>query len=123
MGESGGLVGDSWISISLGPVRGNGDGGIYSTAADLSALWDALHDGRVVAAETLAEMVRPRSDWPEESRRYGLGFHLDRPGTASSSRGTTPACPSAACTALQRADVDRRLELDGRRLADRPAPR
>ena len=21
-------------------------------------------------------MVRPRSDWPEESRRYGLGFHL-----------------------------------------------
>ena len=21
-------------------------------------------------------MVRPRSDWPEEERRYGLGFHL-----------------------------------------------
>jgi hypothetical protein len=21
-------------------------------------------------------MVRPRSDWPEESKRYGLGFHL-----------------------------------------------
>jgi hypothetical protein len=21
-------------------------------------------------------MVRPRSDWPEEARRYGLGFHL-----------------------------------------------
>ncbi len=62
------------------PVRGNGDGGIYSTAADLSALWDALHAGRVVAPETLAEMVRPRSDWPEESRRYGLGFHLEPTG-------------------------------------------
>ena len=25
-------------------------------------------------------MVRPRSDWPEESRRYGLGFHLHATG-------------------------------------------
>ena len=58
------------------PVRGNGDGGIYSTAADLSALWDALFAGRIVSPERLADMVRPRSDWPEESRRYGLGFHL-----------------------------------------------
>ena len=37
-------------------------------------------DGRAAAviaiADTVAEMVRPRSDWPEESRRYGLGFHL-----------------------------------------------
>ena len=58
------------------PVRGNGDGGIYSTAADLSSFWDALFAGRIVSPELLAEMVRPRSDWPEESRRYGLGFHL-----------------------------------------------
>jgi CubicO group peptidase (beta-lactamase class C family) len=58
------------------PVRGNGDGGVYSTAADLSAFWDALFAGRIVPPERVAEMVRPRSDWPEESRRYGLGFHL-----------------------------------------------
>lgn len=58
------------------PVLGNGDGGIYSTAADLSAFWDSLFDGRIVSPERVAEMVRPRSDWPEESRRYGLGFHL-----------------------------------------------
>jgi CubicO group peptidase (beta-lactamase class C family) len=62
------------------PVRGNGDGGSYSTAADISALWDALFAGRIVSPERLAEMVRPRSDWPEESRRYGLGFHLDATG-------------------------------------------
>ena len=62
------------------PVRGNGDGGIYATAADLSALWDALFAGRIVSRELLAEMVRPRSDWPEESRRYGLGFHLHATG-------------------------------------------
>ncbi|GAB7005203.1 serine hydrolase domain-containing protein [Nocardioides sp. AN3] len=58
------------------PVLGSGDGGIYSTAADLSAFWDALFAGRIVSLERLAEMVRPRSDWPEENRRYGLGFHL-----------------------------------------------
>jgi len=27
-------------------------------------------------------MVRPHSDWPEESKRYGLGFHLDATGDA-----------------------------------------
>ena len=62
------------------PVRGNGDGGIYSTAADLSAFWEALFGGRIVSPEGLTEMVRPRSDWPEESRRYGLGFHLRATG-------------------------------------------
>ncbi|GAB3780454.1 serine hydrolase domain-containing protein [Nocardioides ungokensis] len=62
------------------PVRGNGDGGIYSTAADFSAFWEALFGGRIVSPEGLAEMVRPRSDWPEESRRYGLGFHLRATG-------------------------------------------
>ncbi len=44
--------------------------------ADLSIFWDSLLAGRVVSARTLAEMLRPRSDWPEEQRRYGLGFHL-----------------------------------------------
>ena len=58
------------------PVRGNGDGGIYSTAADISALWAAFFAGRIVSRDWVAEMVRPRSDVPSESRRYGLGFWL-----------------------------------------------
>lgn len=62
------------------PVHGSGDGGVYSTAADLSALWTALFAGRIVSVDTAAEMVRPRSDWPEEDRRYGLGIHLDATG-------------------------------------------
>jgi CubicO group peptidase (beta-lactamase class C family) len=62
------------------PVRGTGDGGVYSTAADLSAFWDALLAGRIVSPGRLADMVRPHSDWPEESRRYGLGFHLHATG-------------------------------------------
>ena len=62
------------------PVRGNGDGGIYSTAADLLAFWDALFGGRIVAPEWMAKMTRARSEVPEESKRYGLGFWLAETG-------------------------------------------
>lgn len=64
------------------PVLGSGDGGIYSTVADLSAFWDSLFAGRIVLPATVAEMVRPHSGWPGEGRRYGLGFHLDATGDA-----------------------------------------
>jgi CubicO group peptidase (beta-lactamase class C family) len=58
------------------PVRGSGDGGIYSTAADISALWRAFVAGRIVSTEWVAQMVRPRSVVPRQSMRYGLGFWL-----------------------------------------------
>ena len=58
------------------PVRGSGDGGIYSTAADMSSFWRAYFAGRIVSTDWVSEMVRPRSDAPEHSRRYGLGFWL-----------------------------------------------
>ena len=47
------------------PVRGSGDGGIYSTAVDIARLWRAFFAGRIVSAEWVAEMLRPRSlvDW------------------------------------------------------------
>ena len=62
------------------PVLGVGDGGLYSTAADLRAFWTALFAGRIVPPARVAQLVEPRSDWPEEQRRYGLGFHLDETG-------------------------------------------
>ena len=58
------------------PVRGSGDGGIYSTAADISSFWQALFAGRIVSEDWVAEMVRPRSDAPAHSKRYGLGLWL-----------------------------------------------
>jgi CubicO group peptidase (beta-lactamase class C family) len=58
------------------PVRGSGDGGIYSTAADIRSLWTAFFDGRIVSHDWVAEMVRPRSDVSSQSRRYGLGLWL-----------------------------------------------
>jgi CubicO group peptidase (beta-lactamase class C family) len=60
------------------PVRGSGDGGIYCTMADVSSFWRALFAGQIVSANWVAEMVRARSDVPGTSRRYGLGFWLDR---------------------------------------------
>jgi CubicO group peptidase (beta-lactamase class C family) len=56
------------------PVRGSGDGGCYSTAADIAAFWRALFDGRIVPPHRVAEMARPRSRDPRSSRRYGLGL-------------------------------------------------
>jgi CubicO group peptidase (beta-lactamase class C family) len=58
------------------PVRGTGDGGIYTTAADIRSLWVAFFAGRIVSEDWVREMVRPRSDAPSESKRYGLGFWL-----------------------------------------------
>jgi len=43
------------------PVLGSGDGGIYTTAADIHAFWNALMAGRIVSPETVTEMTHPRS--------------------------------------------------------------
>ena len=64
------------------PVRGSGDGGIFTTAADISALWSALYAGRIVPRQRVAELTHPHSDVPEESARYGLGFWLRPAGSA-----------------------------------------
>ncbi len=62
------------------PVRGNGDGGIYSTVGDLSRLWAALVDGLIVAPDTVALMTRSHSDETDEDMRYGLGMYLHETG-------------------------------------------
>jgi CubicO group peptidase (beta-lactamase class C family) len=59
------------------PVRGSGDGGIYSTAADIALLWRAFFADRIVSVDWVAEMVRPRSLNATDTRAYGLGFWLD----------------------------------------------
>lgn len=58
------------------PVRGSGDGGVYTTVGDVHRLWDAFFAGRIVPTSWVAEMVQPRSDAPELRQRYGLGFWL-----------------------------------------------
>jgi CubicO group peptidase (beta-lactamase class C family) len=59
------------------PVRGSGDGGIYSTVADIASFWNAFFAGRIVSTDRVADLVRPRSE------RYGLGFWLPSNGAVA----------------------------------------
>jgi CubicO group peptidase (beta-lactamase class C family) len=68
------------------PVRGVGDGGIYTTVADMRSFWLAFTAGRIVSQEWVAEMTRSRSVIPRHSggtRGYGLGFWLRSEGDAA----------------------------------------
>jgi CubicO group peptidase (beta-lactamase class C family) len=64
------------------PVRGNGDGGIWSTADDLHRFWLALDAGRIIGPDLVSVMTAPRHDVPEEGMRYGLGLWLHPTGPA-----------------------------------------
>ena len=57
------------------PIRGSGDGGIYTTAADIRALWRSFFGARIVSKRWVHEMTRAHSD-ANERWRYGLGFWL-----------------------------------------------
>ena len=72
------IDGGSRTNVFHLPVRGNGDGGIYSTVADISGSGSPCSPARSCPTDWVAEMVRPRSDVPSESMRYGLGFWLHR---------------------------------------------
>jgi CubicO group peptidase (beta-lactamase class C family) len=69
-----GYLADGRTNVLHLPVRGSGDGGIYTTAADVAALWESFVGGRIVPARWVEEMLRPRSE------RYGLGFWIHPSG-------------------------------------------
>jgi CubicO group peptidase (beta-lactamase class C family) len=71
------MDGTSRTNVFHLPVRGSGDGGVYTTVDDVRRFWTGLFSGKIVSPDALAMMVSPRSDVPEESKRYGLGFWLD----------------------------------------------
>ena len=58
------------------PVRGAGDGGVYSTVADMERFWTALFAGEILAPDAVESLVSPRCDVPAENLRYGRGFWL-----------------------------------------------
>ncbi|HUF97746.1 MAG TPA: serine hydrolase domain-containing protein [Ilumatobacter sp.] len=62
------------------PVRGLGDGGVYSTADDISRFWDALISGRIVSPHMVARALQPQPT--TEKYSYGFGFWLRDGGTA-----------------------------------------
>jgi CubicO group peptidase (beta-lactamase class C family) len=89
------------------PVRGNGDGGAFTTAADVHALWAAIDAGRIVEERWIAEMQRDRADEPPGSVGYGLGFWLPAGGAqlegmdaGCSFRSVRRASPAVTYTVL-----------------------
>lgn len=77
-----GYLADGRSNVLHLPVRGSGDGGAYSTAADMRAFWGALFGERLLPRSRVADLLRPRSDVPAEGMRYGLGFWLHATGPA-----------------------------------------
>ena len=84
------------------PVVGSGDGGIYSTAADLSSLWDALLAGRVVAPETSRRCCGRAATGRRSPGGTASASTWPPPATPPGSRGTTRACRSSAGTTRRR---------------------
>lgn len=62
------------------PVLGSGDGGIYSTVADVSAVWRAFVDGRIVPPDRVGQMLTPRRGQVDSALDYGLGVWLHGDG-------------------------------------------
>lgn len=61
------------------PVVGCGDGGVYTTVADLRALWRAVFAGAIVSHATLEGMTC-RHSTVSDRYAYGLGFWLPAGG-------------------------------------------
>lgn len=56
------------------PVRGSGDGGAFSTVADLALFWTALFAGKIVSDSTRESMTSALNHVPSEQMRYGRGY-------------------------------------------------
>jgi CubicO group peptidase (beta-lactamase class C family) len=71
------------------PVRGSGDAGAWSSAADLRRFWTALFGQRLLPRHRVDDLVRPRSREPVTGLRYGLGFwrHPTGPQVVLQGRG------------------------------------
>ncbi len=72
-----GYLDDGRTNVFSLPVRGNGDGGAYTTVADMRRFWTALFTSSLVPAEVVEQMTRPHAGGPPDNERhYGLGFWL-----------------------------------------------
>jgi CubicO group peptidase (beta-lactamase class C family) len=59
------------------PVVASGDGGAYTTVADVHRFWSALTGGAVIPAELYDSMREPVSPDADDGRGYGRGLWLD----------------------------------------------
>jgi CubicO group peptidase (beta-lactamase class C family) len=75
-----GYLPDGRTNVFSLPVRGNGDGGIYTTVADVRRFWVALLGGRLLEPAWVERMTSPHAAGPPAHRMsYGYGYWLDGP--------------------------------------------
>ncbi len=105
------------------PALGNGDGGSTPPSPISPRSGTRSSPGGSSRLSGSPRMVRPHSDWPAESRRYGLEFHVHATGDAVWLEGDD-AGVSFASLHEPSSSTTRRLQLVGRCLADdQAAPR
>jgi hypothetical protein len=56
------------------PLRGGGDGGMYTTTDDLRAFWDSLFSHRILSADLTAAYLETHSTFDAASG-YGCGIY------------------------------------------------
>lgn len=60
------------------PIVGHGDGGVYTTAADMGRFWRALFEKRYFSESMLNEMLTPQTKVSQDgSTQYGLGIWIN----------------------------------------------
>jgi CubicO group peptidase (beta-lactamase class C family) len=62
------------------PVRGSGDGGCFTTVADVRVLWLALLEGRILPERLVAQMTAPTTAPTGDELGYGIGLWLHAGG-------------------------------------------
>ncbi len=71
-----GYLDDGRTNVFELPVVGSGDGGAYSTVADVRAFWTALLGGRLLDAAGVARMTTPTTADTGQALAYGIGLWL-----------------------------------------------
>ncbi|MBN1409386.1 MAG: beta-lactamase family protein [Spirochaetales bacterium] len=57
------------------PIRGGGDGGMYSTVRDIAGLWEGFFSGKILSEKLLGQYITPAVIlW--EKIDYGLGLYI-----------------------------------------------
>jgi CubicO group peptidase (beta-lactamase class C family) len=56
------------------PIRGGGDGGMYTTTDDLHRFWQSLFDHKIVSKKLLINFLETRWKF-DEKRGYGCGIY------------------------------------------------
>jgi CubicO group peptidase (beta-lactamase class C family) len=71
-----GYLSDGRTNVLHLPVIGTGDGGAYTTTADMERFWIALFDGRLLNDDLVRRMTTRHPVAPQQGQGYGLGFWI-----------------------------------------------